>query len=256
MTLNKNIRYFAVSDIGHIRKRNEDAYAVYGPFVEKSDFKNGEMLFVVADGIGGHSCGDLASQMVCSGFSSFSSTTSKETTPKEWSRRMADHIHSIDSSVRARATGDPACADMGTTLSSLLIVGGFGVIAHVGDSRIYRMRGDRLRQLTTDHTFVQEMIEEGELTKESAVNHPLRNVLTKAVGTQEPLENIEIKVIAIKQGDRFLLASDGLHDMVTVADIEMILNGSREPEPSARQLVAAALKNGGRDNITVIVVDF
>lgn len=169
------------------------ALSSYGPFVERSGFKNGEILFVVADGIGGHSCGDLASQMVCSGFSSFFSTASKKNAPKEWSRRMADHIHSIDSSVRARADGDPACADMGTTLSSLLIADGFGVIAHVGDSRIYRVRGNRLRQLTTDHTFVQEMIEEGELTKESAVNHPLRNVLTKAVGTQEPLENIEIK---------------------------------------------------------------
>jgi protein phosphatase len=250
-----NIRFFAVSDIGRRRKYNEDSYAVYdssavGPGLNKMGY-----LFGVADGIGGHACGDVASKMACRELGSFFSAASGEWTPEKCSKRMETLILAIDSLVRRRAAEDPACADMGTTLSALLVWGGFGIAGHVGDSRIYRLRGHRLRQLTTDHTFVQEMIEEGELTEDAAADHPLRSVLTRAVGTPEPLETPEIKLLEIKPGDRFLLASDGLHDMVAFADIKIILTRPGGPQTSAQDLLTAALKNGGKDNVTVIVVD-
>lgn len=255
MNLLKNINYFAVSDIGRNRKRNEDSYTVYESSAGGTGPEIKGILFVVADGIGGHTCGDVASQVACGGLATFFCAASNEFAPEELLRKMEKLIHSIDALIRERAAGDPACADMGSTLSAFLIADGFGVIAHVGDSRIYRLREGHLRQLTTDHTFVQEVIEAGELTREVAVNHPFRNVLTRAVGTPEPLEAIEIKTIEIEPGDRFLLASDGLHDMAAYADIKIILEGSGGPEPAVRQLVAAALQNGGKDNVTVIVVD-
>ena len=143
---------------------------------------------------------------------------------------------------------------MGTTLSTIVFADDFAVLAHVGASRIYRFRNGRLNQLTSDNTFVQEMIEEGELSPDEAVNHPLRNMLTRALGTQEPLEEIEIGRLNIAHGDCFLLSSDGLHSLVPVNTIEDILMRQLHPKQTAEELLQAALGNGGKDNITIIVI--
>ena len=249
-----SLGYFAVSHIGLRRSRNEDSYAVYVSGASQPSADNKGILFVLADGIGGHACGDLASRMACEGLTAVFDGGSEGCEPQEYARRLNDLIFSVDSRIRQRGSMDSDCMDMGSTLSALLVAGNFAVTAHVGDSRIYRLRGDRLTQLTTDHSFVQEMIEEGELTPEAALTHPLRSVLTRAVGTQEPLEEAEIRILDAAPGDRFLLSSDGLHDMVSSDEITTILRSGIEPKQSAERLLDAALRHGGRDNITIIVI--
>lgn len=247
-------RYAALTDIGLKRKKNEDAFAVIGANGGRDPEKRTDALFVVADGIGGNACGDVASEMACRGFSGFFETTAGENTPDRYAERIEKLIRSVDTQIRERAGAEPACLDMGTTLSALVIAGKLFLTAHVGDSRIYRLRNGGLRQLTTDHTFVQEMIEEGELTPQRAKTHPLRNMLTRAVGTQEPLEMVDIDTGSVLAGDRFLISSDGLHDMVDEDGIAAALKNAVAPETTAELLLRHALENGGRDNITIIAV--
>jgi protein phosphatase len=192
--------------------------------------------------------------MACQGLATIFDDGSADFEPKQYVQRLDDLVLAVDARIRQQAIMNPDCMDMGTTLSALLLTDTFAVSAHVGDSRVYRLRGDRLTQLTTDHSFVQEMIEEGELTPEAALNHPLRSVLTRAVGTQEPLEEVEIHIVDAAPGDRFLLCSDGLHDMVSFDEITMILRSGIDPKQSAERLLDAALRNGGRDNITIIAI--
>ena len=174
MTLLAGIRYFAVSHIGLRRSRNEDSYAIYDFGESRSPADRRGVLFVLADGIGGHACGDLASKMACQELTAFFDNCTADFESKQYAQRLDDLIFSVDSRLRQHAVTHPDCTDMGTTLSALLISGKSAIIAHVGDSRIYRLRGERLTQLTTDNSFVQEMIDEGALTPEAAINHPLR----------------------------------------------------------------------------------
>jgi PPM family protein phosphatase len=246
----KRIRYFVLTDIGLKRSRNEDAYAVY-----KHGSGREGMLFVVADGIGGHACGDLASELACRGMSKFFDGFDEKWSAEESAAQLDELIHSIDVSIRHEGEKDPACEDMGTTLAMLLVTEGFGLAAHVGDSRIYRLRARKLEQITTDHTFVQEMIEEKVLSEEGAARHPLRHVLTRSVGTPERLENVDTSIFEIFPGDRFLLCTDGLHDMLSFREIRTLQLRHIDPQTAAEQLLRKALKSGGRDNVTLIVVD-
>ena len=254
MTLLAGIRYFAVSHIGLKRSRNEDSYAIFDFGASKPPADRRGVLFVIADGIGGHACGDLASKMACQGLTTFFDDCRADFESRQYAQRLDDLIISVDSRIRQKAVTDPDCTDMGTTLSALLISGNSAITAHAGDSRIYRLRGGRLTQLTTDHSFVQEMIDEGELTPEAAIQHPLRSVLTRAIGTRESLEEVEIRTEDAALEDRFLLCSDGLHDMVSFEEIAATLKDGIDPKQSAEQLLNAALRNGGRDNVTIISI--
>ena len=250
----ENIRYFAVSDIGLRRKRNDDAYTIYDTASTITVHNGRGLLFAVADGLGGHACGHIASRLACSGLNAFFDDSFSDCSPDQIARRLAELIERIDLRIKEKAVADPACEDMATTLSAFAISEYWAVTGHVGDSRIYRLRKDCLEQLTSDHTFVQEMIDEGELTPESAANHPLRNVLTRALGTQEPLEKVDSGIVEVAPGDRFLLCSDGLYNMMSSETITAILKNPTDPKKSAQRLLQTALQNGGRDNVTVIVV--
>jgi protein phosphatase len=253
MTIIERLRYSAVSHIGLKRTRNEDAHAVYD---STSVIPGGRRsrLFGVADGMGGHPCGDKASSMACEGLKDFFSDWNNGFDAVESAGRLKELVFSIDAQIRDQAAADPICAEMGTTLSALLITANFGITVQVGDSRIYRLRNGTLSQLTTDHTFVQEMIVQGELTPQSALHHPLRSVLTQVLGTREPLEKADTGIIAPAPQDRFLLSSDGLHDLVALETIEKILAAGQSPQKSVERLLQAALQNGGKDNVTAIVV--
>jgi protein phosphatase len=250
MSILKGIRYFALTDIGLKRSQNEDAYAVYQG---ASNTKGA--LFVLADGIGGHACGDIASQLACGGMSAFFDGFGGKLSAEECVARLEKLVHSTDDSIRDQGEKDPACTDMGTTLSGLLVTEDFAVTAHVGDSRIYRLRRRKLEQLTTDHTFVQDMIAEKVLSEKDAAHHPLRHVLTRSVGTPERLESVETSILEILRGDRFLLCTDGLHDMLPFRQIRSLLLRHSDPQTATEQLLRKALNNGGRDNVTLIVVD-
>jgi protein phosphatase len=214
-------------------------------------------FFAVADGMGGHPGGAIASQMACDRLSVIYKRDIQmrgRQKPVDISRRLVEAVIRIDRAIRLRGLSDRRFEDMGTTLSGLVITGTHSVIIHVGDSRIYRLRNGRLSCLTVDHTFVQDMIFEGEVDPKRAQFHPLSHMLTRVVGTGEPLEWVDTRVDGIKAGDCYLLCTDGLTNAIDDRDILDSLARQYFATDMAVELVARALKNGARDNITAIVV--
>jgi len=214
-------------------------------------------LFAVADGMGGHPGGDLASHMACDGLNNYYEPRIKEKgkrNPADISRHLVKAIIRIDRLIRLQGLRDRKLEDMGTTLSCLVITNTHSIIAHVGDSRIYRLRKGHLACLTVDHTFVQDMIFEGEVDPGKAHLHPLRHMLTRAVGTGEPLDLVDSRIDPLKIKDCFLLCSDGLYNALTDTCILDLLSDPSIASETASKLVKRALHNGARDNITAIVI--
>ena len=223
----------SATDIGRVRERNEDSVLVSPP------------LYVVADGMGGHRGGQVASQVALEAMEGLAT---------EGRGSLADHVHRANRAVWDRSVEDERLSGMGTTLTAAQIDGASALIAHVGDSRAYLLRDGSLRQLTTDHTLVARMVKSGEITEAEAEVHPHKNVLTRALGTDEEVE-VDEDSIALVDGDRLLLCSDGLTGMVTEDQIQAILENSDQPQQAADRLVKAANRAGGIDNITVVVLD-
>jgi len=247
-----NINYAAKTDIGKKRKHNEDAYLV--------DEDLG--LFVVADGMGGHAAGEVASNEAVDSLRDnllakldvierFRATPGYETA--EEVRRA------VDLSVRAAAYQvfsltemDPERKGMGTTLSLLLLLPGAAFIAHVGDSRIYMIRDGKYRLTTSDHTFVAAMVQSGKMTEEEAKTSKYSNVLVRAVGPHDYVE-VDTRVIQYEANDTFMLCSDGMHGYLKEGELTKVTNIDDIPG-SVDALIQLALDRGGRDNITVIMV--
>jgi serine/threonine protein phosphatase PrpC len=208
-----------------------------------------EPLFVVADGMGGHIAGDVAS------------STAVEVITEQ--TRAADGVgpDSLDGLVRnanaaiyQKSQNDPGLHGMGTTCTLLLVQEGMGYVAHVGDSRAYLFRGGDLSQLTKDHTLVGRMVREGRLTEEEAERHPQRSIITRALGIDETVD-VDVSTIELDSGDRVLLCSDGLTGMIDTRAIAEVLDAEPDPQQAADILVDLANDAGGEDNITVVIVD-
>jgi serine/threonine protein phosphatase PrpC len=232
------VRVGARSDIGRARERNEDAYLLRDP------------LFAVADGMGGHRGGDVASALALeileSGEDSAGDATAAPLaeTIKEANRRLLD-----------RAESDRDLRGMGTTLTAVLTDDAKAHVAHVGDSRAYLLRDGNLQQLTEDHTLVQRMVREGRITSQEAGTHPQRSILTRALGVDADFSVDEL-TLDVHAGDRLLLCTDGLTSMVERDRIREILGGEDDPQVACDRLIDAANRAGGDDNVTVIVLDF
>lgn len=221
------------TDIGQVREANEDSYLLQPP------------LYAVADGMGGHRGGEVASQLALE---------TVETLFHEGRGTLAEQVQQANRAVFARSAEDRDVMGMGTTLTAALI-GAEGVhLAHVGDSRAYLLRAGALRRLTEDHTLVNRMVKAGEITPAEADVHPHRNVLLRALGT-EPDVSVDEQDVGLLEGDRLLLCSDGLTGMVTEDQIQAILEAEPQPQEAAERLVRAANRAGGLDNITVVVLD-
>lgn len=250
------IAYHAVSDVGRKRKGNEDSL-----------FVNPEQnLFVVADGMGGHAAGEVASKVAVESINEFVCMTGGDeeiTWPFGLDENMSYDGNRLKTSVRyannkvLAATKESAEYEgMATTVVAVLVDGATANIAHVGDSRIYLSREGVLSQLTSDHSWVNEQLQGGLLTADQARSHPLRNVVTRALGGRPDLE-VEMQVHQAQPGDLLLLCSDGLTTMVPDAEIQRIIaEGDGDVEATARALVDEANKNGGEDNITVVLLRF
>ncbi|MEP6813436.1 MAG: Stp1/IreP family PP2C-type Ser/Thr phosphatase, partial [Actinomycetota bacterium] len=226
--------YARASDTGKKRRRNEDSYVVAPP------------LFAVADGMGGAQAGEVASKLAAAAL--------KETHPDGASgpETVIALIQEANRRVYERAASDPATSGMGTTITVALVDGSEVTIGHVGDSRAYVVRGDELKQLTEDHSLVNELLKSGKLSREEAETHPQRSVITRAVGT-DPDVDVDAFTVTAGEGDVFLLCSDGLTDMVGDADILDIVEKHRDDlDRVTKALVSAANRGGGEDNITVI----
>jgi PPM family protein phosphatase len=230
------VRVGVRSDIGRLRQRNEDAYLV----------KDG--LFVVADGMGGHRGGDVASTLA---LETIESADSGDITLEA----LVGDIKRANQAVMERGEADRELRGMGTTITAVIAEDGKAHVAHVGDSRAYLLRSGALQQLTEDHTLVQRMVREGRLTEDEAAHHPQRSVLTRALGVDEDIPVDELS-LDVHPGDRLLLCTDGLSNMIDRDRIRKILSRERDPQAACDKLIDAANRAGGDDNITVIVLDF
>jgi PPM family protein phosphatase len=231
---------FGATHAGKVRANNEDALLVG----EGRD----ETLFVVADGIGGFEAGEVASRIAVDVLKELEPGASFEAAISEANRRIL-----------AAGRGDERLSGMGTTVVAVRFGGTrdepTAQVAHVGDSRAYLLRGGSLRPVTEDHSLVAELVRSGDLTRDQAAEHPQKNLITRALGADEEVE-VDTSVLPVEAGDRFLLCSDGLSDMIPETRVgEILAEAPGDPEKPARSLVSAALDAGGADNVTVIVVD-
>lgn len=232
-----------LSDIGCVRKRNEDSASI--TFLHSPRYTAPCVLALVADGMGGHKAGNHASQLAVQIIREVIETASN---PSESNLEQA--FLEANKAIFKVASENADYAGMGTTATALLIVEGNGWMAHVGDSRMYRLRNKQLSQLSQDHTLVANMVRNGIITGEQAKVHPDRNVLDRAMGTHQRLEIMHMP-IDVALGDIFMLCSDGLHDLVSHEEIqESLINYS--PQASCSFLVDLARRRGGYDNISVV----
>lgn len=227
---------FSLTDVGKVRASNQDALVVSDEL----------LLYGVADGMGGHNGGETAS----SGARDHLIELLKEKTPSLDALR--DGVVETNARLYRQQAEDESLSGMGTTLSVIWLSEHFVYLGHVGDSRIYRLREGKLEQMTDDHSLVGELVRQGYLTPEQAENHPNKNVILRAVGT-EPGIDVDLAVEERKAGDLWLICSDGLHGLVSDSKMEAILTVNTA-EAAVQLLMDAALAAGGRDNISVVLV--
>ena len=256
MDLLKNIQTCAKTDIGFKREKNEDSFLVIDHTTELYDVEGNGRMYALADGMGGHTGGEIASQMACKGMVDYYFGKTDCRNGSNFFRAKIRHLKSTLYGVHNKIIEDSQInkeyEDMGTTLSVLILLKSKALIVHVGDSRIYRLRRDSFEQLTQDHTFAQAFLQKGYMTPEEASRHPLRHVMTQAVG--RGIESIFHKTENVEQGDIFLLCSDGLYDMLPDIEIKDILLENPKASDQCARLVERALDMGGKDNVTVMVI--
>lgn len=235
------LRWGLSSDVGMVRRVNQDSVMANGT------------LFAVADGMGGHRGGEVASEIAAGHFRILERVATID--------ELVEAVVSANEMIRARAAADPDLMGMGTTIVAL------GVLPHqqadsplqigavnVGDSRLYLFESSELSQVSVDHSLVAELTRAGQLTEEEASRHPQRNVVTRALGAESDVK-VDSWTIPARLGQRYLLCSDGLINEVDHEDIESVLSDVDDPEAAAKNLVDSANRSGGRDNITVLIVD-
>ncbi|TAJ48323.1 MAG: serine/threonine-protein phosphatase [Herbiconiux sp.] len=230
----------AVSHVGKIRSNNQDSgYA-------------GETLFAVADGMGGHAGGDVASALA---LKRLAEIDGQYNSAVDAEFALQEAIVAANAVLTETVYEHPELTGMGTTLSALVRVGQSVALAHIGDSRVYRLRDEVLTQITIDHTFVQRLVDSGRITPEEAKTHPRRSVLMRVLGDVDAAPEVDLQVMDTRPGDRWMLCSDGLSGVVEHDDIEKILKNSIAPRDAANSLIKESLDHGAPDNVTVVVVD-
>lgn len=235
---------YALTDIGRKRQLNQDYI-----YLTENPVGNLPNLFIVADGMGGHKAGDYASDLAVE-------TVVKEagaSLEKSPSRILGHAITIANRILRQRASENFALSGMGTTLVAATCIGRFLEVANVGDSRLYVI-GDEIVQITEDHSLVEEMVRMGGIGREEARNHPDKNIITRAIGARDDVE-VDFFNLELQTGDMVLLCSDGLTNMVDDETICRILKNGKSLRDRVEELVRTANENGGRDNISVIVIE-
>ena len=230
------IAFAAESHVGRKRAHNEDSFLLPGP----------ERLAIVADGMGGHEGGEVAAALAIEVFREYGALYREKDAVAGLRALVAD----ANERIYAKAQTDLRHKGMGTTVVAALVHDDAVTIAHVGDSRAYRLRGGELELLTRDHSYVAELVEMGALTPEQAEKHPGSSVITRAVGTRPEVE-ADVETLGVQDQDVFLLCSDGLTKMVAEAEVKAIVTGARRLEDASERLIAAANEGGGEDNVTV-----
>lgn len=233
-----DIDCFQLTDIGCVREHNEDAVGFW-------PHEDG-ILFAVADGLGGHNAGEVASTLALDVLA-----REMERAPGHWPvlKRLRRAVQEANLTIYQKGITVPELSRMGSTLTATAVVGGTLVTAHVGDCRLYLLRNGELTQLTKDHTWVWEQVQYGILSPEQARSHPRRNVLTRCLG-HNLIVSIDTLRLDLQSGDVLVQCSDGIHTLVPEPDIAAIVRGA-EPEPACRALIERARDAGGEDNLSV-----
>ena len=234
------LRYAARSDVGLGRYTNNQDSGYAGPHV-----------LVVADGMGGHAGGDVASSIAVAEVAALDG----ESLGPDAVRHLEDALASARDTIRHRAAENPELSGMGTTVTAVLRSGRRLVLAHIGDSRAYLLHDGRLTQVTRDHTFVQSLLDEGRITAEEAEHHPQRSVIIRVLGDFDGAGDVDTSVREAAVGDRWLLCSDGLSGVVSEETLAEVLSELRDPGGCADRLLELALKAGAPDNVTCVVAD-
>jgi Serine/threonine protein phosphatase len=269
------VDWAALSDKGKVRQNNEDHFLLgkAGRFLDvvSTNLRNGEFpvrseetgyAMVVADGMGGTEGGEIASRLA------IETLINLVLDLPDWifrfdrhlaekvMRRSAERYQMIDAEIGRQAEADPRLANMGTTMTGAVSLGGDLIVTHVGDSRAYLQRQGRLQQLTRDQTLVQSLLDLGQIAPEEVASHPMRHVLTQALGQRGGNVRVEVQRIRLKDGDCLLLCTDGLTEMVPDTQISGVISKAENAEKTCRTLVDMANERGGRDNITVALARY
>jgi protein phosphatase len=231
---------FAASDIGRVRSSNQDSGY------------SGVNLFFVADGMGGHAGGDIASALASQHLALADEPLENSAAAEQ---KLIDFIYQAKQKIDASVKEHPAITGMGTTLSALMVTGTQVTIAHIGDSRVYLARDGVVKQITSDHTFVQRLVDTGRISEEEALIHPRRSVLMRVLGDIEQFPEVDIETYETKPGDRWMACTDGLSGVVPTQLMENILLNKIDVKEASELLIGEALEFGAPDNVTVVLVD-
>lgn len=235
------------TDRGKVRHHNEDNGGI---FQSEDGF-----LVIVADGMGGHRAGDVASAMTLSYFKDTWDQAVNVTTAEVAENWFEENIQQVNSLLYEHAENHIECQGMGTTLVAALCTERFSTIANIGDSRCYIYNENGFKQITEDHSLVNELVRTGQITREDAEHHPRKNVLLRALGTELTVET-DIRSIVFEEGDFLLLCSDGLSNKVSEQEMKEVIQLESSLDEKADLLVSKANENGGEDNITLILVQY
>jgi serine/threonine protein phosphatase PrpC len=268
------VKSFGLTHPGRVRTTNEDQFLIAElsktmrvkqtslPEAKAQRSEERGHVFLVADGMGGHQAGERASELVVLAIEQFTLNTFKwffDTDAPDAQRVLSQFqaaLHQVNAQIVEEAAEDPALHGMGTTVTMAYQLDEQLCVVHVGDSRAYIYRDDTLYQLTEDHTVIADMVRAGTVTPEDAAAHRLRHVITNCVGGAEAGLFVEARAVELHGGDRLLLCSDGLTEMVPDDAIAEVLRNLPDPEAACQRLLAEAVEAGGRDNITIVVVRF
>lgn len=237
-----------LTDQGKVRQHNEDSVGIFRN-------RDGHRLAIVADGMGGHRAGDVASLMTLNELKKQWEASQGIVTAEAAETWLKEQILTVNRLVYAYAKNNPECEGMGTTIVAAISNANFATVANIGDSRCYLLNESGFKQVTEDHSLVNELVRHGQITREDAEHHPRKNVLLRALGTEEQVE-MDIKTIMFEEGDCLLLCSDGLSNKVSEKEMTEILLGEDLLEQKAAALVSLANEYGGEDNITLAIVEF
>ncbi len=241
------MNFYGISDRGKIRQINQDVCLTH------YDSTLNTAILVVCDGMGGAKAGDIASAMAAESFMEYmKSHMTKASNVIDFMQRMNEAVRIANSEVYEKSMNDADCAGMGTTLVAAVITGNSAVIANVGDSRAYHITGGNISQITKDHSVVEDMIDRGDLTRSEATNHPNRNLITRVLGTAMDTEP-DFFFVNLPQGERLLLCTDGLSNVVTEQVLLSEVNNGTEAKEICERLIRLAVNKGAPDNVTAVV---
>ncbi|MBP1913701.1 protein phosphatase [Lederbergia galactosidilyticus] len=234
------------TDQGKIRKLNEDSGGI---FLNSAN----HYLAIVADGMGGHNAGEVASQIAVSSLGELWENTKSFTSPEMAEQWIRTQVEYVNKKIFEHSQLHPECEGMGTTLVAALCLDGFATIVNIGDSRCYLHNENGFKQITEDHSLVNELVKAGEISAEDAEFHPRKNMLLKAMGTELETD-MDILTVTLEENDKLLLCSDGLSNKLSVAEMQEIIKDEIELDQKAKKLINLANHYGGEDNISVAII--